>query len=128
MTYIYIFCLRSFFVHFPTCTSGFSGLFALDFLVKNFKLWKVYCKDRTVLFLQLKGADRKHKQDREKILKRPPLEQEKFQPSYDCTVFNDVSFTTPLLLSSNTFSCNSQLLWPHTRHDSNLHSRDGRCG
>jgi transcription factor CP2-like protein len=47
--------------------------------------------------LQLKGADRKHKQDREKILKRPPLEQEKFQPSYDCTVLNDVSVETVLL-------------------------------
>lgn len=55
-----------------------------------------------MLFLQLKGADRKHKQDREKILKRPPLEQEKFQPSYDCTVFNDVSVTAPLLLSGST--------------------------
>lgn len=40
---------------------------------------------------KLKGADRKHKQDREKIMKRPILEQEKFQPSYDCTVLNDVS-------------------------------------
>lgn len=40
---------------------------------------------------KLKGADRKHKQDREKILKRPPIEQEKFQPSYECTVLNDVS-------------------------------------
>ncbi|XP_021916077.1 grainyhead-like protein 2 homolog isoform X2 [Zootermopsis nevadensis] len=40
---------------------------------------------------KLKGADRKHKQDREKILKRPPLEQEKFQPSYDCTVLNDIT-------------------------------------
>jgi hypothetical protein len=58
------------------------------------------CKEEAVLkyidftlliFLQLKGADRKHKQDREKVLKRPPLEQEKFQPSYDCTVLNDVS-------------------------------------
>lgn len=61
------------------------------------------CKVRTVLFLQLKGADRKHKQDREKILKRPPLEQEKFQPSYDCTVFSDVSFTAPLVLNSTIF-------------------------
>lgn len=40
---------------------------------------------------KLKGADRKHKQDREKIMKRPPSEQEKYQPSYDCTVLNDVS-------------------------------------
>ncbi|RZF34091.1 hypothetical protein LSTR_LSTR011661 [Laodelphax striatellus] len=39
---------------------------------------------------KLKGADRKHKQDREKILKRPLSEQEKYQPSYDCTVLNDM--------------------------------------
>ncbi|PNF22880.1 Transcription factor CP2 [Cryptotermes secundus] len=51
---------------------------------------------------KLKGADRKHKQDREKILKRPPLEQEKFQPSYDCTVLNDIptESLTPTPLSS----------------------------
>lgn len=41
---------------------------------------------------KLKGADRKHKQDREKIMKRPITEQEKYQPSYECTVLNDVSF------------------------------------
>ncbi|KAI4468715.1 transcription factor cp2 [Holotrichia oblita] len=40
---------------------------------------------------KLKGADRKHKQDREKIMKRPPSEQEKYQPSYECTVLSDVS-------------------------------------
>ncbi|XP_069684984.1 upstream-binding protein 1 isoform X2 [Periplaneta americana] len=54
---------------------------------------------------KLKGADRKHKQDREKILKRPPLEQEKFQPSYDCTVLNDIptdSLTTTPLTSAVT--------------------------
>ncbi|KAF5297556.1 hypothetical protein FQR65_LT09987 [Abscondita terminalis] len=39
---------------------------------------------------KLKGADRKHKQDREKILKRPVSEQEKYQPSYECTVLNDI--------------------------------------
>ncbi|CAD7077968.1 unnamed protein product [Hermetia illucens] len=40
---------------------------------------------------KLKGADRKHKQDREKIQKRPPSEQEKYQPSYECTILNDIS-------------------------------------
>ncbi|KAK6619984.1 hypothetical protein RUM44_006384 [Polyplax serrata] len=39
---------------------------------------------------KLKGADRKHKQDREKILKRPLSEQDKYQPSYECTVLNDL--------------------------------------
>lgn len=36
-----------------------------------------------------KGADRKHKTDREKMVKRPLSEQEKHQPSYDCTVFKE---------------------------------------
>lgn len=40
---------------------------------------------------KLKGADRKHKQDREKIQKRPVSEQEKYQPSYECTILNDIS-------------------------------------
>lgn len=41
-----------------------------------------------------KGADRKHKTDREKMNKKPMAEQEKFQPSYDCTVFTDCSLDT----------------------------------
>uniref|UniRef100_A0A1B6DG69 Grh/CP2 DB domain-containing protein n=1 Tax=Clastoptera arizonana TaxID=38151 RepID=A0A1B6DG69_9HEMI len=40
---------------------------------------------------KLKGGDRKHKQDREKILKRPLIEQEKYQPSYECTVLSDLA-------------------------------------
>ncbi|RWS12326.1 Transcription factor CP2-like protein [Dinothrombium tinctorium] len=36
-----------------------------------------------------KGADRKHKTDREKMSKRPQSEQDKFQPSCDCTVFTE---------------------------------------
>uniref|UniRef100_A0A0A9Z2U4 Transcription factor CP2 n=2 Tax=Lygus hesperus TaxID=30085 RepID=A0A0A9Z2U4_LYGHE len=42
-----------------------------------------------VKVFKLKGADRKHKQDREKILKRPLAEQEKYQCSYECTVLTD---------------------------------------
>lgn len=38
-----------------------------------------------------KGADRKHKTDREKLTRKPLSEQEKYQPSYDCTVFTDGS-------------------------------------
>lgn len=48
---------------------------------------------------KLKGADRKHKQDREKIMKRPPVEQEKYQRSYECTVLNDVRILLLLLLT-----------------------------
>ena len=40
---------------------------------------------------KLKGADRKHKQDREKISKRPVGEQEKFAPQCECTVLTDLS-------------------------------------
>nr|CAG4638627.1 EOG090X0AJ3 [Cyclestheria hislopi] len=39
---------------------------------------------------KLKGADRKHKQDREKIFKRPLSEQEKFQPSCECTILSEI--------------------------------------
>ena len=40
---------------------------------------------------KLKGADRKHKQDRDKISKRPVAEQEKFAPQCECTVLTDLS-------------------------------------
>ncbi|XP_075590940.1 uncharacterized protein LOC124491103 isoform X2 [Dermatophagoides farinae] len=51
-----------------------------------------------------KGADRKHKTDREKMNRKPVTEQEKFQPSYDCTVFTDCSLDAFALynLSSNS--------------------------
>ncbi|GFN94618.1 transcription factor cp2 [Plakobranchus ocellatus] len=37
-----------------------------------------------------KGADRKHKTDREKMERRSDAEKEKFQPSYECTVLTEV--------------------------------------
>ena len=40
---------------------------------------------------KLKGADRKHKQDKEKVGKRPQQEQEKYAPSYESTVLTDLS-------------------------------------
>jgi len=40
---------------------------------------------------KLKGADRKHKQDREKVQKRTPMEQEKYSQQYECTVLTDLS-------------------------------------
>ncbi len=54
---------------------------------------------------KLKGADRKHKQDREKIGKRPLSEQTKLAPSRDVTVLtselatNSPYFATPLITS-----------------------------
>ncbi|KMY92695.1 upstream-binding protein 1 isoform X1 [Drosophila simulans] len=64
---------------------------------------------------KLKGADRKHKQDREKIQKRPQSEQEKFQPSYECTIMNDISLD--LVMSATTTGCYSpeyMKLWPNS--------------
>ncbi|KAH9413931.1 hypothetical protein DERP_009530 [Dermatophagoides pteronyssinus] len=51
-----------------------------------------------------KGADRKHKTDREKMSRKPVTEQEKFQPSYDCTVFTDCSLDAFALYNLSTNS------------------------
>nr|CAD7395942.1 unnamed protein product [Timema poppensis] len=62
---------------------------------------------------KLKGADRKHKQDRERILKRPLCEQDKFQPSYDCTVLNDREYENHLGGDNlSTTDCNSNPYHP----------------
>ncbi|XP_071640985.1 transcription factor CP2-like protein 1 isoform X2 [Temnothorax longispinosus] len=58
-----------------------------------------------VKVFKLKGADRKHKQDRDKILRRPPHEQDKYQPSYDCTVLSDIPLES--LSPSNVSTQNS---------------------
>ncbi|XP_025082076.1 transcription factor CP2-like isoform X2 [Pomacea canaliculata] len=47
-----------------------------------------------------KGADRKHKTDREKMEKRTEAEKEKYQPSYECTVLTEVPLEQ-VLLSQN---------------------------
>ncbi|XP_053995472.1 transcription factor CP2-like protein 1 isoform X3 [Hylaeus anthracinus] len=59
-----------------------------------------------VKVFKLKGADRKHKQDRDKILRRPPHEQDKYQPSYDCTVLSDIPLES--LSSSNLIAQNGE--------------------
>ena len=65
---------------------------------------------------KLKGADRKHKQDRDKINKRPIVEQEKFSPSYECTVLTDIPaesiYITPGSAASSTTSAASMPLAP----------------
>ncbi|KAH8400763.1 hypothetical protein KR009_000775 [Drosophila setifemur] len=64
---------------------------------------------------KLKGADRKHKQDREKIQKRPQSEQDKFQPSYECTIMNDIALD--LLMPATSAGCYSpeyMKLWPNS--------------
>ncbi|EEC02919.1 transcription factor, putative, partial [Ixodes scapularis] len=52
---------------------------------------KLHSASCQVKVFKPKGADRKHKTDREKMMKRPQSEQEKHQPSYDCTVFTEVT-------------------------------------
>ena len=56
---------------------------------------------------KLKGADRKHKQDRDKIQKRPFAEQEKFSPSYECTVLSDLPPEHIYVPSANNSSNNN---------------------
>ncbi|XP_043215961.1 upstream-binding protein 1-like isoform X2 [Amphibalanus amphitrite] len=50
----------------------------------------LHCAASQVKVFKLKGADRKHKQDRERFMKRPASEMGKYQPSYDCTVLTEM--------------------------------------
>ncbi|XP_067629478.1 uncharacterized protein gem isoform X2 [Eurosta solidaginis] len=63
---------------------------------------------------KLKGADRKHKQDREKIQRRPQAEQEKFQPSYECTIMNDVPLELITTAGASSFSPECMKIWPNS--------------
>ncbi|XP_045210063.1 transcription factor CP2-like [Mercenaria mercenaria] len=50
----------------------------------------VHCASCQIKVFKPKGADRKHKTDREKMEKRTGSEKEKYQPSYECTVLTDI--------------------------------------
>ncbi|CAH1776281.1 unnamed protein product [Owenia fusiformis] len=50
----------------------------------------LHCASCQVKVFKPKGADRKHKTDREKMGKRSEAEKEKYQPSYECTVLTEV--------------------------------------
>ncbi|XP_035230714.1 transcription factor CP2-like protein 1 [Stegodyphus dumicola] len=50
---------------------------------------RVHVASCQVKVFKPKGADRKHKTDREKMSKRPQAEQDKYKTSYDCTVFSE---------------------------------------
>ncbi|XP_046542864.1 transcription factor CP2-like isoform X1 [Haliotis rubra] len=50
----------------------------------------LHCASCQVKVFKPKGADRKHKTDREKMEKRSEAEKEKYQPSYECTVLTEV--------------------------------------
>jgi hypothetical protein len=76
-----------------------------------------------------KGADRKHKTDKEKMLKRSPIEQQKYLPSFDCTVFTQCPLDTlylaggpvgtvvPMLSNSNEAMSSTGLIGPPTSVD-----------
>ncbi|XP_021361902.1 transcription factor CP2-like [Mizuhopecten yessoensis] len=50
----------------------------------------LHCASCQIKVFKPKGADRKHKRDREKMEKMSETEKEKFQPSYECTVLTEV--------------------------------------
>lgn len=50
---------------------------------------RIHAASCQVKVFKPKGADRKHKTDREKMNKRPEGEREKYQPAYDCTILKD---------------------------------------
>ncbi|GAB1597925.1 transcription factor CP2-like protein 1 isoform X1 [Argonauta hians] len=50
----------------------------------------LYIASCQVKVFKPKGADRKHKTDREKMEKRSEAEKEKYQPSYECTVLTEI--------------------------------------
>ncbi|GIX78513.1 transcription factor CP2 [Caerostris extrusa] len=66
-----------------------------------------------------KGADRKHKTDREKMSKRPQAEQEKYKTSYDCTVFSECAADSLYVTTSSSSTAS-----PST---SVTNSRPGPC-
>ena len=77
----------------------------------------------------MKGADRKHKQDRDKIQKRTPTEQEKFARPYDKTILTDLPAESvyvppssrsdsPELVMINAATADSVLKTSHSRHSS----------
>ncbi|KAJ8683910.1 hypothetical protein QAD02_019702 [Eretmocerus hayati] len=81
---------------------------------------RVHAASCQVKVFKLKGADRKHKQDRDKIQRRPPHEQDKYQPSYDCTILSEIpldSFSTPNSMTQNVGSpCTpSEAISPQSR-------------
>jgi hypothetical protein len=71
-----------------------------------------------VQVFKLKGADRKHKQDREKVLRRPRPDLDKFQPGCDATVLTTVSIW-PLFTLLSVFKepiCVKKVTYIHTYH------------
>ncbi|XP_063631462.1 transcription factor CP2-like protein 1 isoform X2 [Cydia splendana] len=69
---------------------------------ENTRLHAAACQ---IKVFKLKGADRKHKQDREKVMRRPRTDLEKYQPGCEATVLttlsNDALMPPPSLVTSS---------------------------
>ncbi|KAK3579264.1 hypothetical protein CHS0354_033340 [Potamilus streckersoni] len=61
----------------------------------------LHCASCQVKVFKPKGADRKHKTDREKMDKRSEAEKEKFQPSYECTVLTEIPLEQAIQMQNN---------------------------
>ncbi|KAJ8707042.1 hypothetical protein PYW08_011176 [Mythimna loreyi] len=69
---------------------------------ENTRLHAAACQ---IKVFKLKGADRKHKQDREKVMRRPRTDLEKYQPGCEATVLttlsNDALMPPPSLVTTS---------------------------
>ncbi|XP_044582015.1 transcription factor CP2-like protein 1 isoform X1 [Cotesia glomerata] len=72
-------------------------------LCNDFRLHAASCQ---IKVFKLKGADRKHKQDQEKIRRKPPEKQDLYQPSCECTVLSEIPLN---LLPPTNSGLNSQI-------------------
>ncbi|XP_053594471.1 transcription factor CP2 isoform X3 [Microplitis demolitor] len=72
-------------------------------LCNDFRLHAASCQ---IKVFKLKGADRKHKQDHEKIRRKSPEKQDLYQPSCECTVLSEIPLN---LLPPTTSGFNNQL-------------------
>ncbi|XP_026473946.1 transcription factor CP2-like protein 1 isoform X2 [Ctenocephalides felis] len=81
-------------------------------------LHAAFCQVRV---FKLKGADRKHKQDRDKIMKRSALEQKRYKPSCECTILNTMpcdlilaNYPQPTYYDQRSPSPNNDAIIPKT--------------
>ncbi|XP_057328199.1 transcription factor CP2 isoform X2 [Microplitis mediator] len=72
-------------------------------LCNDFRLHAASCQ---IKVFKLKGADRKHKQDHEKIRRKSPEKQDLYQPSCECTVLSEIPLN---LLPPTNSGLNNQL-------------------
>ncbi|XP_062611899.1 transcription factor CP2-like [Saccostrea cucullata] len=82
----------------------------------------VHCGSCQIKVFKPKGADRKHKTDREKMEKRTEAEKEKYQPSYECTVLTEVSLEQVTHVATSTVKSPNNAFASLTQSFSDLHA------